>query len=96
MMVPIPAIIFAKRVTHRIVRCRYGMDDTLFQERLECSIDGHPVKLLPGFSLDDPKNNAHNINEQFLHTQFFALVDKNGNVRKKIYDGLVKEEIEEL
>lgn len=35
------------------------------------------------YLLDDPKNNAQNINEQFLHTQYFALVDKNGNVRKK-------------
>lgn len=48
------------------------------------------------YLLDDPKNNAQNIDEQFLHTQFFALVDKNGNVRKKIYDGLKKEEMEEL
>ena len=48
------------------------------------------------YLLDDPKNNAQNINEQFLHTQFFALVDKNGNVRKKIYDGLKKDEIQEL
>ena len=48
------------------------------------------------YLLDDPKNNYQNIEEQFLHTQFFALVDKNGNVRKKIYDGLKKEELEEL
>ena len=48
------------------------------------------------YLLDDPKNNAQNIDEQFLHTQFFALVDKNGNVRKKIYDGLKKDEMEEL
>ena len=48
------------------------------------------------YLLDDPKNNAQNINDQFLHTQFFALVDKNGNVRKKIYDGLKKDELKEL
>lgn len=48
------------------------------------------------YLLDDPKNNSQNINEQFLHTQFFALVDKNGNVRKKIYDGLKKDELKEL
>ena len=48
------------------------------------------------YLLDDPKNNSQNIEEQFLHTQFFALVDKNGLVRKKIYDGLKKEELEEL
>lgn len=48
------------------------------------------------YLLDDPKNNLQNINEQFLHTQFFALVDKNGRVRKKIYDGLKKNELREL
>lgn len=48
-----------------------------------------------GYLLDDPKNNALNINEQFLHTQFFALVDKSGRVRK-IYDGLKKDELAEL
>lgn len=48
-----------------------------------------------GYLLDDPKNNALNINEQFLHTQFVALVDKGGRVRK-IYDGLKQEELDEL
>lgn len=47
------------------------------------------------YLLDDPQNNLQNINEQFLHTQFFALVDRTGRVRK-IYDGLKKEELEEL
>ena len=48
------------------------------------------------YLLDDPKNNMQNIDDQFLHTQFFALVDKNGKVRKKIYDGLKKKELKEL
>ncbi len=48
-----------------------------------------------GYLLDDPKNNAANINEQFLHTQFLALVDKGGRVRK-IYDGLKKDELADL
>jgi protein SCO1/2 len=48
-----------------------------------------------GYLLDDPKNNALNIDEQFLHTQFLALVDKGGRVRK-IYDGLKKDELDEL
>ena len=48
------------------------------------------------YLLDDPKNNIHNIDDQFLHTQYFALVDKNGRVRKKIYDGLKKKELKEL
>jgi protein SCO1 len=47
------------------------------------------------YLLDDPKNNAGAIEEQFIHTQFFALVDRQGQVRK-IYDGLKKEELDEL
>ncbi|WP_207511223.1 SCO family protein [Longitalea luteola] len=47
------------------------------------------------YLLDDPKNNLQSINDQFLHTQFFALVDRIGRVRK-IYDGLKKDEVEEL
>jgi protein SCO1 len=47
------------------------------------------------YLLDDPKNNNEKIEDQFIHTQFFALVDKSGRVRK-IYDGLKSEELEEL
>lgn len=48
------------------------------------------------YLLDDPKNAVVNINDQFLHTQFLALVDKNGNLRGQIYDGLKKEELKQL
>lgn len=47
------------------------------------------------YLLDDPKNNDINVSEQFIHTQFFAIVDKKGQVRK-IYDGLKKDEINAL
>jgi protein SCO1/2 len=47
------------------------------------------------YLLDDPKNDYEKIEEQFIHTQFFALVDQEGRVRK-IYDGLKKDEIAEL
>jgi protein SCO1 len=47
------------------------------------------------YLLDDPKNNNEKIENQFIHTQFFALVDKVGRVRK-IYDGLKKEELDDL
>jgi len=47
------------------------------------------------YILDDPKNSSKNITEQFLHTQFFCLVDRDGVVRG-IYDGLKKEEIDQL
>lgn len=48
------------------------------------------------YLLDDPKNNVEKIEDQFIHTQFFALVDRTGKVRGKIYDGLKKIEVEQL
>ena len=47
------------------------------------------------YLLDDPKNNNISLSEQFIHTQFFALVDRNGGVRK-IYDGLKNEDMKAL
>jgi protein SCO1/2 len=47
------------------------------------------------YILDDPKNSSKNITEQFLHTQFFCLVDRDGVVRG-IYDGLKKEEVDQI
>lgn len=47
------------------------------------------------YLLDDPKNNYTPIDEQFIHTQFFALVDKAGQVRK-IIDGLKKDELKQM
>lgn len=48
------------------------------------------------YLLDDPKNSFEKIEDQFIHTQFFALVDKDGRIRSQIYDGLKKDEIEKL
>jgi len=47
------------------------------------------------YLLDNDKNNSENIKEAFIHTQFFALVDKQKRVRG-IYDGLKKDEIARL
>ena len=48
------------------------------------------------YLLDDPKNALKNIDNQFLHTQFFALVDKNGNIVSQIFDGLKKDDLDAL
>lgn len=48
------------------------------------------------YLLDDPKNNVEKIEDQFMHTQFFALVDKTGKVRGQVYDGLKQDEVEKL
>jgi protein SCO1/2 len=47
------------------------------------------------YLLDDPRNGNDKIADQFIHTQFFALVDRNGRVRK-IIDGLQTKELAEL
>lgn len=44
------------------------------------------------YAIDDPANNLKSIDDDFLHTQFWALVNKKGEVRK-IYDGLKNDEV---
>jgi protein SCO1/2 len=47
------------------------------------------------YTIDDPNNNLKRIEDQFLHTQFWALVDRNGDVRK-IYDGIKYKEVKDM
>ena len=53
--------------------------------------------MLPGvsYTIDDPANNLKSIDDQFIHSQFWALVDKNGDVRK-MYDGIKESEVKSL
>lgn len=48
------------------------------------------------YLLDDPANNVKGINDEFIHTQFWALVDKNGKVRSQIFDGLKKKDVNKI
>lgn len=49
-----------------------------------------------GYLIDNNKpDSIQNISDQFIHTQFFALVDKQTRVRG-IYDGLEEKEIQKL
>ncbi len=48
------------------------------------------------YGINDPKNAVTSINDDFIHTQFFALVDKNGIVRGGVYDGLKEDELKQL
>jgi protein SCO1/2 len=48
------------------------------------------------YGIDDPKNIVNDPKDDFIHTQFFALVDKNGVVRGGVYDGLKEEELTQL
>lgn len=47
------------------------------------------------YMIDDPADNLLNMEDDFMHSQLWALVDKNGDVRK-IYDGLKESEVKEL
>jgi protein SCO1 len=47
------------------------------------------------YLLDNEKNNSLNIADQFIHTQFIALVDKQMRLRG-IYDGLKQDELDKL
>jgi protein SCO1 len=48
------------------------------------------------YIIADPNNYVQNIKDDFIHTQFWALVDKKGNVRNRIYDGLKQSEIKAM
>ena len=49
------------------------------------------------YGIDNGKpDSTQLIKDQFIHTQFFALVDKMGRVRGMVYDGLKNDEIEKL
>ncbi len=47
------------------------------------------------YSIDDPANYFNSIEDDFLHTQFWALVNRKGEVLG-IYDGLKHKEINKL
>jgi protein SCO1/2 len=47
------------------------------------------------YKIDDPKNFVSNPQDDFLHTQFIALVNKKGEV-VKIFDGIKPSEMKEM
>ena len=47
------------------------------------------------YKIDDPNNNPLGNEVDFLHSQFFALVDRKGSV-KKIYEGNVRVDVERM
>ncbi len=50
-----------------------------------------------GYGIDNGKpDSTQLITDQFIHTQFFALVDKMGRVRGMVYDGLSNEEVDNM
>lgn len=47
------------------------------------------------YKIDDPANNLQSIDDDFLHTQYWALVNRDGEV-VKIFDGLKNSDVKDL
>lgn len=96
-----------KMVTGNLVKREdytYVLKDTVRTNAVENKnwffVTGNKQKLYTiarqGYMIDDGKpDSTQLIKDQFIHTQFFSLVDKQGRVRG-IYDGLKNDEIEKL
>lgn len=48
------------------------------------------------YALDDSKANVQDPETDFIHTQLFALVNRKGDLKKKVYDSFNPAEMEEL
>jgi protein SCO1/2 len=80
-------------------RMKYYADSLKINSKQWLLLTGTKEKLYEAarisYLLDDQNDESAAIEEQFIHTQLFALVDKNGKVRG-IYDGLKNEELKKL
>ena len=47
------------------------------------------------YKIDDPANNLQSEKDDFLHTQFIALINKKGEI-VRIYDGLKQSELKQM
>jgi protein SCO1/2 len=80
-------------------RLKYYADSLKIDGKKWMLLTGEKEKLYfaarKSYLLDDQNNDKEAIEDQFIHTQLFALVDKSGKVRG-VYDGLDKDEIAKL
>jgi protein SCO1 len=80
-------------------RLKYYADSLKIDGKKWMLLTGEKEKLYfaarKSYLLDDQNNDKEAIEDQFIHTQLFALVDKSGKVRG-VYDGLDKQEIAKL
>jgi protein SCO1/2 len=86
--------------TDSVPRLRYYADSMKVDTKKWIFVTGRKDSLYQvarsSYLLDDPKNSVEKLEDQFIHTQFFSLVDKNGQVRGGVYDGLKKDEMKRL
>lgn len=108
--VPLMKAYEAKMINGTLVRGADGSSEVKYDSNLDLSkpvlnknwffVTGDKAALYKmarqGYLIDNNKpDSMQNISDQFIHTQFFALVDKNRRVRG-IYDGLKNDEVEKL
>ena len=78
---------------------KYYADSMKVDTRRWIFLTGEKQKLYDAarvsYTIDDPVNNLKSIDDQFIHSQFWALVNKKGDVIK-IYDGLKESEVKSL
>jgi len=86
--------------TDSVARLRFYADSMTIDTKKWMLVTGRKDSLYKAargsYLLDDPANNVEKLEDQFIHTQFLALVDKSGNVRGGVYDALKKDEMEKL
>jgi protein SCO1/2 len=86
--------------TDSVARLRFYADSMKIDTKKWVLVTGRKDSLYKAarssYLLDDPANNVEKLEDQFIHTQFLALVDKSGNVRGGVYDALKKDEMEKL
>lgn len=83
-----------------IARLRFYADSMKIDTKKWVLVTGRKDSLYQAarasYLLDDPANSVEKLEDQFLHTQFIALVDKSGNVRGGVYDALKQDEMKKL
>lgn len=83
-----------------IARLRFYADSMKIDTKKWILVTGRKDSLYQAartsYLLDDPANSVQKLEDQFLHTQFIALVDKGGNVRGGVYDVLKQDEMKKL
>ena len=86
--------------TDNVARLKFYADSMKIDTKKWVLVTGRKDSLYnsarSSYLLDDPKNNLEKIEDQFIHTQFFALVDKKGQVRGGVYDALKEDEMKKL
>lgn len=86
--------------TDSVARLRFYADSMHIDTKKWILVTGRKDSLYKAarnsYLLDNPENAVEKPDDQFIHTQFVALVDKAGNVRGGVYDMLKEDEIQKL